>query len=306
VNRTIIIDSDPGLDDSIALIAAHKTQGINVLGITTVAGNACIENTSKNALNLLGVLDWNIPVVVGSGCPLIRERRLSIKKTGLGEVVLKEVEKEFYDIDVEDFIYEQAKNNKGELEILALAPMTNIAKALIKYPDIKTMIKSITFMGGTTGQGNITPYAEFNLYVDPHAAEIVFKSGIPLTMIGLDVTKKAFLEIEDIDYFKRSNNIHSNLVSELLLSIQNRDCVCGEKEIEVHDLLALATLVLPDLVKKRKFKVSIETNNKENLGMLLLDYRNVCEEEKNIDIAVDVDVEMFRNWFKDLICKTIN
>lgn len=302
MDRPIIIDTDPGMDDSIALIAAHKTQGINVVGITTVAGNACIGNTSKNALNLLGAIGWDIPVVVGSGHPLIRERKLSSKKTGLGEVVLKEAEKEFYDIDVTDYIYEEAKKNNGNLEILALAPMTNIAKTIIKYPDIKTMIKSITFMGGTMGQGNITSSAEFNIYIDPHAADIVFKSGIPLTMVGLDVTKKAFLTIEDIDYFKIFNNVHSNLVAELLQSIHNRDCICGEEAIEVHDALAFAVMVLPDVVKKRKFKVSIETKNKQNLGMILLDYRNVCEEEKNIDISVDVNVDMFRHWIKGLIC----
>lgn len=302
MDRPIIINSDPGLDDSIALIVAHKTQEINILGITTVAGNACVENTSKNALNLLAALDWDIPVVVGAEHPLVRERKLSSKKTGLGQVVLKETEKEFHDIDVADYIYEEAKKHNGNLEILSIAPMTNIAKTIIKYPDIKDMIKSITFMGGTTGQGNITSSAEFNLHIDPHAADIVFKSGIPLTMVGLDVTKKAFLTIEDIDYFKAFDNIHSNLVSELLQSICDRECLCGEKAIEVHDALAFAVMVLPDLVKKRKFKVSIETNNKQNLGMLLLDYRNISEEEKNIDISVDVDVEMFRNWIKDLIC----
>lgn len=300
--RSIIIDCDPGLDDSIALIAAHKISDIEVVGITTAAGNASLENTSKNALNLLHTIGWELPVVVGAEHPLIRERKLSNRKTGIGEVVLEESNKEFHKIDVTDFIYEEAKKHNGNLEILALAPMTNIAKTLIRYPDIKTLIKSITFMGGAIREGNITSSAEFNMYIDSHAADIVFKSGIPLTMVGLDVTRKAFLTLEDIDYFKIFNNTHSKLIANLLISIHNRECLCGENAIEIHDAVALAVMVLPELAKKKKFSVSIETNNKQNLGMLLLDYRNIPDEEKNIDIVVDIDVDMFRHWIKEVNC----
>jgi len=300
--RPIIIDCDPGLDDAMALILANKIEDIEVVGVTTVAGNASLENTSKNALNLLYTIDWELPVVIGSEHPLIRERSLSNKKTGIGELVLQKSNREFCKIDVSDFIYKEAKKYYGNLEILALAPMTNIAKTIIKHPDIIPLIKSITFMGGTMGRGNITPSAEFNIYVDPHAADIVFKSGIPITMVGLDITRKAFLTIEDIDYFKRTNNIHSRLIEELLLSIHNRECLCAEKVIEIHDVVALAAMALPELVNKTKFGVSIELNNNQNLGMLLLEYRNISDDEKNIDIVTDIDINMFKNWIKRLNC----
>lgn len=302
MTRPIIIDCDPGLDDSIALIAAHKIQALNVVGITTTAGNASLENTSKNALNLLHTIGWDLPVVIGAEHPLIRERKLSNRKTGIGQVVLQESSREFHDMDVTDFIYEEAKKYDGNLEILALAPLTNIAKTILKYPDVKSLIKSITFMGGTMRQGNITSSAEFNMYIDPHAADVVFKSGIPLTMVGLDVTKKAFLTLEDIDYFKIFNNVHSQLTAEFLQGIHDRECLCGENAIEIHDAVALAVMVLPDLVKKRKFGVSIEINNKQSLGMLLLDYRNIPDEEKNIDIAMDINNDMFKHWIKELNC----
>lgn len=302
MTRLIIIDCDPGLDDSIALIAAHKIQALNVVGITTTAGNASLENTSKNALNLLHTIGWELPVVIGAEHPLIRERKLSNRKTGIGEVVLQESNREFYNMDVTDFIYEEAKKHEGNLEILTLAPMTNIAKTILKYPDIKPLIKSITFMGGTTREGNITSSAEFNMYIDPHAADVVFKSGIPLTMVGLDVTKKAFLTLEDIDYFKILNNVHSQLTAEFLQGIHDRECLCGENAIVIHDTVALAVMVLPDLVKKKKFGVSIEINNKLSLGMLLLDYRNIPDEEKNIDIAIDINNDMFKHWIKELNC----
>ncbi len=298
--RPTIIDCDPGLDDSIALITANKIQDINVVGITTVAGNASLENTSKNALNLLHTIGWELPVIMGAEHPLIRERKLSNKKTGIGNVILQESNRDFYQKEVTDFIYEEAKKHNGNLEILALGPMTNIAKTLIRYPDIKPLIKSITFMGGTTREGNITPSAEFNMYIDSYAADIVFKSGIPLTMVGLDVTRKAFLTLDDIDYFKIFSNPHGKLLSEFLMAIYDRECLCGENNIEIHDVVALAVMVLPELVKKKKFGVSIETKNKENLGMLLLDYRNIPDEEKNIDIAIDIDVDMFKHWIKEV------
>lgn len=300
--RSIIIDCDPGLDDAMALILANKIQDIEVVGVTTVAGNASLKNTSKNALNLLYTIDWELPVVIGSEHPLIKERSLSNKKTGIGELVLQQSNREFCKIDVSDFIYKEAKKYDGNLEILALAPMTNIAKTIIKYPNIVPLIKSITFMGGTMGRGNITPSSEFNMYVDPHAADIVFKSKIPITMVGLDITRKAFLTIEDIDYFKSFNNIHSKLIAEILLLIHNRECFCGDKVIAIHDVVALAAMVLPQLVNKTKFCLSIQLDNNKSLGMLLLEYRNISNDEKNIDIVTDIDINMFKDWIKRLNC----
>lgn len=299
--RPIIIDCDPGLDDSIALIVANKIQDIDVIGITTVAGNASLENTSKNALNLLDTIGWELPVIKGSEHPLIRERRLSNKRTGLGKVSLIESNREFHQQDVTDFIYQEAYKYNGDLEILALGPMTNIAKTILKYPDIKSKIKSITFMGGTTREGNITPSAEFNMYVDPNAADIVFNSGIPLTMVGLDITRKAHLSLEDLEYFKLFNNIHSQLIVKLLNSIYDRECLFRENSIEIHDAVALAVFVRPEFVKFRNFKVTIETNNKQNLGMLLFDYRNI--HESNIKVSIDIDEEEFKHWIKALIVK---
>ncbi|WMM24611.1 nucleoside hydrolase [Tissierella sp. MB52-C2] len=302
MKRPIIIDCDPGLDDAAALVLAHKVESINVLGLTTIVGNASMENTSRNALNLLDAIGWDIPVAKGASQPLARERKLSNKRNGLGKLVLQESEKQFYNIEAVDFIYNEATKNNGQLEILSIGPMTNIANTLLKYPDVKNLIKSITFMGGTTGAGNITPWAEFNMYVDPQAADIVFKSSIPLTMVGLDITKKAFLRLEDIEYFSSLNNIHGTLLSNIFLAIHNRECLWGENNIEVHDAVAFITMILPEIIKKKKFNVSIETNNKEALGSILLDYRNMPEEDKNIDVAVDIDIEGFRSFIKELVC----
>lgn len=302
MGRTIIIDCDPGLDDAIALIYAHKLQDINVLGITTVAGNASVGNTSKNALNLLESIGWDLPVIIGANGPLIKERKLSSTRTGLGNIILDNSNKEFYKGNPSDFIYEQAKRYNGDLEILALGPMTNIAETLIKYPDIKGLIKAITFMGGTNKKGNITETSEFNMYVDPDAASVVFESGIPLTMIGLDITRKATISIEEIELFHKSSTIHGILVGRFLDAIKERECFLGQCYVEVHDLVALASMVIPNIIKKKKFNVSIETESIQNLGMLTLDYRHTCEIKKNIDIAFDIDIKVFRDWMKSLVC----
>ena len=302
MKRPIIIDCDPGLDDAVALTLAHKVEDIDVLGLTTVVGNASVENTSRNALNILDTIGWNIPVIKGASQPLVRERNLSNQIKGLGKLTLQESQRKLYDGEAADFIYNEAIKYKGELEILSTGPMTNIANALLKYPDIKDLIKSITFMGGTMGVGNITPWAEFNMYVDPHAANTVFKSSIPLTMVGLDITEKASLTLEDIGYFSSFNNIHSKLITDILMSIHNRECLCKEDVIKIHDAVAFISMILPEIMKKKKFNVSIETNNKESLGSILLDYRSIPEEDKNINIVVDIDVEKFKSFIKKLVC----
>lgn len=300
MKRQILIDCDPGFDDAITIIAAHKIKDIDIVGLTITAGNASLENTSRNALNLLDTIGWDIPVAKGASAPLVRNRKLSNEKTGIGNIKLKDSTNKFYPKDAVDYIYESAKRYKGELEILSLAPMTNIAFALRKYPDLKDMIKSITFMGGAINKGNIRPWAEFNMYVDPHGADIVFKSGIPITMIGLDITTKAVLMLEDIDYFKNLNSVHGSLIGEILQAIYNRECLFGQPSMEVHDLVALFSMINPDSIKTKKFKVSIEKDN-GNIGMLIFDYRDISSKEKNINIGIDIDDKGFRQWIKELV-----
>lgn len=302
MKRKILIDCDPGFDDALAIIAAHLIEEIEIIGLTVTAGNASLKNTSKNALNLLSVLEWDIPVSLGASGPLEIERELTHEKTGIGDVKLEDSTNEFHPETAPDYIYEMAKKYEGELEILAIAPMTNIARALEKYSDLKNMIKSITFMGGTMDQGNIRPWAEFNVFVDPHATDIVFKSGIPVTNIGLDITTNAIIKCEDIDYFKNLNTVPGNLVGAFLQGIHKRECLFDEDHIAVHDLVALYSMVYPERIKTKKFKVFIETGD-ENRGLLMLDYRDILQGEHGVDIVIDLDNEVFRQWVKDLLLK---
>lgn len=295
MKRKIIIDCDPGLDDSLAIVAGRKLEEIDVLGITVTAGNASLENTSRNALNLLDTLEWNIPVVLGAKGPLEIDRRLPDDNSRFGSVKLKESKNKFYSKNAVEFIYEKGKKYRGELEIFSLAPMTNIAMALEKYPDLKDMIKSISFMGGTLGKGNIRPWAEFNLFVDPHGADIVFQSGIPTTMIGLNITNREILVGKDIEYFKELNTKQGDLVGMLLQAIWNNQCSFGDNRMVAHDLIAFYAMVYPEKLKVEKYKLAIEKGD-ENRGKLSLG--NKGEEGINIGMEIEIDPEDLRNWIK--------
>lgn len=305
MKKTIIIDCDTGTDDAIAIISAHLCKEIDVVGITTVGGNAELEHTNANTLNLVDEIGWNVEVVKGIEKPLSRDLITASHingKTGLGDVELRESKKNICNEEVTDYIYRKARECNGELEILLLGPMTNIASAILKYPDIKEKIKGITFMGGSLSGGNITPVAEFNIYVDPEAANIVLQSGIPLTMVGLDVTEEIILKQEDKECFKKYNNPHSRTTVKILDFMFYRSLKFGIKGAMVHDGLALASLVLPELLKKQEYYAMVETEGNITTGMVVVDRRRFSRGKENVDIALEVDINMFKRWIKDLIC----
>lgn len=295
MKRKIIIDCDPGLDDSLAIVAGSKIKEIDILGLTTTAGNTSLKNTSRNALNLLDSLGWNIPVVLGAEEALETKINLSDENKGFENIKLKESKNSFYSKNAVDFIYENTKKYEDQLEIFSLGPMTNMAIALEKYPDLKKMIKSISFMGGSLDKGNIRPWAEFNLYVDPHAADIVFKSGIDITMLGLNITEKEILEKEDIEYFRALKTRHGDLAAMFLEAICKKQSCFGKNYMLAHDLVAFYAMVHPNKIKTKKSKVSIEKNF-EKRGKL-----KFGKDGEDINIAMEIDKEDFRNWIKALL-----
>lgn len=296
MKRKIIIDCDPGLDDALAIIAASKIQEIDILGLTTTAGNASLKNTSRNALNLLDSLGWDIPVVLGAEGPLEIERNLGDDNSSFENIKLKKSKKNFSSKNAVDFIYENAKKYKGQIEIFALAPMTNLAMALKKYPDLKEMIKSISFMGGSLDKGNISPWAEFNLFVDPHGADIVFKSGIDISMVGLNITSKEILVKEDIKYFRSLKSKEGELTAMLLEAILKQQCAFGDSRMLAHDLLAFYAMLYPKQVKLEKFNVSIE-KDLEKRGMLSFNKAG----KSKINVVMDINKKDFRSWIYDII-----
>ncbi|MBQ7757844.1 nucleoside hydrolase, partial [Anaerotignum sp.] len=198
----VIIDCDPGVDDTLALMLANQIEKIDLLAITTVAGNAPIDYTFKNGRNVMDYIGANVPVYRGAEGPLMRELQTAAHihgEDGMGGVVLPESKQPVETEAAWDAIYRLAKEHKGELVLIPVGPMTNIAIALAKYADLKDMIKYIVIMGGAAIGGNVTPCAEFNIYEDPEAAEMMFTSGIPVYMCGLDVTMEAYMSRAEIE-----------------------------------------------------------------------------------------------------------
>ena len=199
--KQVVIDCDPGIDDAIALIIAFASDKIFLRGITTVAGNVSAEKTARNALALCTLAGREIEVASGAEGPLegISHQASDVHgRNGLGNADLP-VSGKISSRSADELLYEELLRAEGELEIIALGPLTNLAILLERHPDVKPLIKRLTLMGGSLGRGNITPSAEFNFYADPLAADRVLRSGIPIDMYGLDVTNHALLHAREID-----------------------------------------------------------------------------------------------------------
>ena len=229
VNK-VIFDTDPGVDDAFALLYALSHPEIEVIGITTVFGNVPVDIATKNALILSEKSGLNTPVYIGASKP--QERVVKNFPTfihgddGFGNINLNKSQLTKSNIDAENFIIKSVQNYHGEVNIIAIGPLTNIANSLKKKPSIAKGIKSLTLMGGSwMAGGNITPVAEANMYNDPEAADLVFNSGLPIKMIGLDVTHKVFLSDSDISklslmenhsgkFLKKISNFYINFYKE--------------------------------------------------------------------------------------------
>ncbi|MBN2875631.1 MAG: nucleoside hydrolase, partial [Spirochaetales bacterium] len=196
MKRPIIIDCDPGIDDAVAILMALASPELDVVGITSVGGNVGIEATTRNALALAALAGRRVPVARGADTPLVAtaKRAASVHGAdGLGGVLLPQADWDVEPLAAWDFIRDAADRLGGELEIVAIGPLTNVALALAAYPRLTRAIRAVHVMGGSIGFGNATPAAEFNVYADPHAAAAVFRSGIPVDAYGLDVTNRATL-----------------------------------------------------------------------------------------------------------------
>lgn len=298
--RPFIIDCDTGTDDAIALLTALRIPEMDIKAITSVNGNVAEVYTSQNNLDLLEYLGiTHIPVTRGAKSALIRESLHADKthgKTGLGNIILPHAEKlQFSDIIASEMIYQVAKACGGELEILAVGPLTNLAIALIQYPDLVEYVKHIWIMGGAMIGGNSTTNAEFNIWVDPDAAHRVFMSGIPLTMVGLDVTLQAAMKKEDSALLHASGRKDAILVADLLDFMFARHQEGGEDAL-MHDALALAAAFYPSCMQYKKYFVDVECHGTYTYGHTFCDTRHRYGQEENIEVALQLDTIAFRKW----------
>ncbi len=299
--RKIIIDTDPGQDDAVAiLLALASPDELEVLGITAVAGNVGLK---QNAINALKVVELSgrkdIPVHAGCSRPLQRHLVTAEHvhgKTGLDGPDLPEPAIRLQDQHGVDFIIDTAlKLHEGSLDLCTLGPLTNIAMALVKAPEIANKIRHVTMMGGAYFEvGNITPAAEFNIYVDPEAADIVFNSGIPITVASLDVTHKALVTPERVEALRALNNKTGNAIADMLTFSERFDLrKYGWPGAPLHDPLVIAHLLAPELFTGRQINVSIETKSELTRGMSVADYWQVTDRPKNAFFLDKIDDEGF-------------
>lgn len=308
--RPFIIDCDTGTDDAIALVAAFGCEEIEVRAITSVNGNVSEPYTSRNNRNLAAHLGLNVEVAHGARHPIGPKRydySLTHGQTGLGDVILRDAEEYAYSKDMApEVIRRIAAEENGNLELLVVGPMTNIAIALCLYPELKEQIRHIWFMGGAIRGGNSSTSAEFNIWVDPNAAQLVISSGIPMTMVGLDVTEKAVLNREDEQEIRSYGHNGALLSADLLNYMFVRHGGGGEDAL-MHDALALAAAVCPECMEYHDYFVDVVCDSIYTAGHTVVDVRNRFGKEPNVQVAVELKPEVFKTWLKNSIknCKSI-
>jgi purine nucleosidase len=307
--KHVLIDTDPGIDDALALLLAFSSPELKVEGVTTVVGNVSLELVNLNALKLLEFLGArDVPVASGAAKPLSRTAVDGVSihgRMGLGEAVLPEPTMQLDRRSAVQFIKEKAEELGDQLTIIHLGPLTNIAYAIQDKPGIVDDVAGLVIMGGAFnltpyGHGNMNAVAEYNIWHDPEAAKIVFDSGIPVKAAGLDVTTdpmnrlspEMFAMIESLD------TARARLVADLCRSLVRR-----KNGMSLHDPLTVAVAVDPSLVETMSFRVEVETVGALTRGMTVVDRRrnHKTSAEGNVDVCVSVESERFLKLFMDRV-----
>ena len=296
--KKIIIDCDPGHDDAAAIILASRSPELELVGITCVAGNVEVEKTSANALKLCelaGIRD--VPVAAGMAVPLIAERITAPHvhgESGLGGVDLPSTDLNLHTAHAVDFLIGTIMSSADDITLIPIGPLTNIAMAIRREPQLVLKIPEIVLMGGAMGMGNVTSSAEFNIYADPEAARVVFESGIPIVMVGLDVTHKAVLLQEHIHKIRQNGtNVAITLATMLQWYLETITKFGHPEWSSLHDACAVASVCDPTLLTTEFMRVDIETCGEFTRG------RTVCSpgfssgKAPNVRVGVDFDAERF-------------
>ncbi|TVS06976.1 MAG: nucleoside hydrolase [Rhodobacteraceae bacterium] len=295
--RKIIIDTDPGQDDAVAILLALASPEIDLLGLTCVAGNVPLDLTAKNA-RIICELARRPETRVFAGCDRPLRRKLVTAenvhgKTGLDGITLPDPTMPLQDQHAVDFLIETLRTEPpGTVTLCPIAPLTNIATAMERAPDIIPHIREIVLMGGAYFEvGNITPTAEFNIYVDPEAAKIVFGAGVPLTVMPLDVTHKALTTRTRVEAFRKAGRVGPAVASWTDFFERFDKEKYGSEGAPLHDPCTVAYLLRPELFSGREINVEIETGSDLTLGMTVADWWRVTKRAPNATFIGDVDAD---------------
>ncbi len=306
--RPIIIDTDPGQDDAVALLTALASPELDVVAVTTVAGNVQLDLTSRNAammVELAGRTD--VPVYAGCARPMVRDlftAEYVHGPSGIDGVELPQPTIPLSSRHGVDAIVDIVMGApEGKITLCTLGPLTNVAMAMVKEPRVAGRLRELVMMGGGFFEGgNVTPAAEFNIYVDPHAAHVVFASGVPITMLPLDVTHKALTSDERIARFRALGTRVGDAVAGMLDFFDRYDeAKYGTDGAPLHDPCVIAFLLEPGLFAGRRCHVAIEHHSEATMGMTVVDWWGVTGSKPNALVISDVDAEGFFDLLIDRI-----
>ena len=301
--RPIIIDTDPGIDDAVAIAIALFSEKLDVRLITTVAGNVGIDFVTQNTLNILKVFEKNVPVAIGAGEPLLEEFVDASNVHGTSGMGAYQFEMATDELIIKDnavnAMYKEIMNSKEKITLVPIAPLTNIALLFKMYPEVKENIEEIVLMGGSAGRGNKGVMSEFNIATDPEAAHIVFNSGVDIVMAGLDVGLKARIYPEDSEKIKDMNKI-GDMIYKLFKAYRGGSF---DKGLKMYDSFAIAYLLKPEMFEVVETYTEIELKGDLTRGSTVVDLKGYLGRPNNSKVCLDVDTEMFRKWFLEEISK---
>ena len=291
--KRIIIDTDPGVDDSLTFLLALASLEIKLEALTTTQGNVTLDKATRNALSVLELAHAShIPVVAGSMVPLVGPLRASAYvhgESGIGNSHLPEPKNKPVPQHAVDYLIERVLAEPNEISIFPIAPLTNIAMAIRKEPRFAKAVKELVIMGGAIQEaGNMSPLAEFNIFVDPHAAHIVFHSGIPITLIPLDVTHKCLFKQKHVDHLMSIHSPISRFIRDALEVYLKFSYEKGFEGSALHDPLTLATILAPELLTLKEYHVDVDISGGVSMGKTFADIFNVTKKPVNMKVAMDV------------------
>lgn len=302
--RNFIIDTDTASDDAVALVLALRQPDIDVKAITVVAGNVPLPQGLQNALYTAELCDASVPVYAGCAKPLLRELETAEAvhgEDGMGDIGLPLCGREPAPGHAADVLRQVIKSNAGDITLVTLGPLTNVALALLREPELATKVSHCFIMGGIgAGHGNVTPTAEFNIWVDPEAAKIVYESGLPISMVGWDISwQYATFDADQADEIRRIGTP----LAEFVIDIQKTltDFSIRENALAGFDLpdpITMAAAIDPSVCRYERYRVDVTAGDGLARGITVVDRLAVTGREPNVDVAVSADRQAFVKLLK--------
>ena len=305
--RKIILDCDPGHDDAIAILLAASHPAIDLLAVTVVAGNQTLDKTLPNALHVCQHLNIDVPVYGGMPLPMVREQVVAATihgESGLDGPVFEPLTRKAEKENAVNYIIRTLMESDGDITLVPVGPLTNIAMAMRMEPRIIPKIREIVVMGGAYGIGNITPAAEFNFYADPEAANVVFRSGVPIVMMGLDLTNQTICTPDIIERMEKLGNKAGRLFGDIMrFTLKTQKEYNGLEAGPVHDVTCVAYLIAPELFTMRDMYTVIDINRGPSYGRSVCDYIGNTGKKPNSKVGITLDLEKFWDMVEEAIAK---